>query len=163
MRPLAFVWNDNFSPRAANWSNPSGGFVFAYHCYSWGSWQFAIDAVFPSNKTVVLGRGGFQEARGCGAGDSMYVHNLFEELDDVNEWFVDRDTRTLYWLTNTTTMPTQVVASQVPCIISLHGNKNLPVQNVTIDGITFAHTPNKSDPHSRRCCNPNSLPVARSL
>ena len=144
VRPLGFVWNDNFSPRAANWSNPSTGLLFAYHCDSWGSWQFAIDSVLPANKTVMLGRGAFQEARGCGSGSSMYVHNILEELDAVNEWFVDAASRTLYFMPNDSSSlsETQFVASQVPCVISLHGDRQLPVQNVTIRGLTFAHTPN---------------------
>ena len=143
VRPQGFVWNEHFSPRAANWSKPSEAMLFAYHCSSWGSWQFAIDAVLPANKTVLLGRGGYQEARGCASGSDMYVHNVLEELDAVNEWFVDRSSRTLYFLPNTTTgMPQSIVASQVPCIISVHGDRQLPVHHVTITGISFRHTPN---------------------
>ena len=135
------MWNSDFSPRAANWSNPSTGRLFSYHCNDWGSWQFAIDRVDAANQTLWLGEGGWQEARGCARGSSLYVHNIFEELDDVNEWFLDRDTRTLYFMPNGS-MPTTFIAGQTPNIVSVHGDANLPVHDLTLRGLTFAHTPN---------------------
>jgi hypothetical protein len=72
-----------------------------------------------------------------------FVSNIFEELDDTNEWFIDVDTRTLYFLPNISQpAPTTFVASQIPCIISLHGDSVAPVADVTITGITFTHTSN---------------------
>ena len=139
--PQGFRWNDNFSPRAANWSNPTTGRVFTFHGGGWGSWQFAIAAVYPANRTLIFGEGGWQEARGANNGGSMYVHNIFEELDDLHEWFVDERTRTVYLMTNGST-PTTVIASQVPCLISLHGTREVPVESVTISGVTFSHTSN---------------------
>ena len=69
------------------------------------------------------------------------MHNILEELDDVNEWFLDRDTRTLYFMPNGT-MPKTFIAGQTPNIVSVHGDANLPVHDLTIKGITFSHTPN---------------------
>jgi hypothetical protein len=40
----------------------------------------------------------------------IYVSNIFEELDLPNEWFVDKDTRNLYFMPNDT-MPDVFVAS----------------------------------------------------
>ena len=139
--PRGFVWNDQFSPRAANWSNPSSGRVFTFHGEGWGSWQYEIASVDARTKTVTFGRGGWQEARGLDSGGPMYVHNIFEELDDANEFFVDPATRTLYFMSNGT-MPTSFVASQIPCIISAQGSRESPVASVTIRGITFTHTSN---------------------
>ena len=141
VKPQGFVWNDQFSPRAANWSNPTSGRIFAFHGSGWGSWQYEIAGVDPISKTVMFGRGGWQEARGNPSGGSMYVHNIVEELDDANEFFVDADTRTLYFMSNGS-MPARFVASQVPCIVSLQGSRQSPVQAVTIRGITFVHTSN---------------------
>ena len=140
--PRGFVWNEQFSPRAANWSNPTTGRVFTFHGESWGSWQYEIAAVHPENKTLVFGRGGWQEARGAQTGGSMYVHNIWEELDDANEFFVDADTRTLYFMANASAMPGRFIASQIPCILSAQGTRQAPVEAVTISGITFSHTSN---------------------
>ena len=139
--PRGFRWRDTFSPRAANWSRPSTGRIFTYHGRGWGSWQFAIDRVDASNSTVWFGAGGWQEARGAASGGLMYVHNIFEELDDPKEWFVDEPSRTLYFMSNGT-MPHTFVASQSPCIVSAQGSRQSPVVSVTLAGITFTHTPN---------------------
>ena len=141
VKPRGFKWNRNFSPRAANWSNPTTGRVFTFHGRGWGSWQYAIAAVHPENETVVFGAGGWQEARGDGGGGLMYVHNILEELDDVNEWFVDERARMLYFMSNGTA-PSSIIASQVPCVLSVQGSQQSPVVGVTISGLTFAHTAN---------------------
>ena len=142
VKPRGFVWSaSGFSPRAANWSNPTTGRVFTFHGRGWGSWQFGIASVHAHNSTLLFGAGGFQEARGATTGGLMYVHNILEELDDVNEWFVDPASRTLYFMSNDT-MPSRFIASQVPCIVSLHGTSQSPVSSVTLSGLTFSHTPN---------------------
>ena len=71
----------------------------------WGSWIFEIASSNSTQNTIIFGRGGFQEARGSGSGGAFYVANIFEELDSPNEWFLDKDTRTLYFMPNDT-MPT---------------------------------------------------------
>ncbi|CAF4373485.1 unnamed protein product, partial [Adineta steineri] len=88
----------------------------------------------------MFGRGGFQEARGSDSGGAFYISNIFEELDSPNEWFVDRHTRTLYFMPNET-MPEVFVASQIPCLISVSGSsmKN-SVRNVIIRGLIMTET-----------------------
>jgi hypothetical protein len=90
----------------------------------------------------MFGRGGFQEARGSVNGSAFYVANIFEELDSPNEWFLDKDTRTLYFMPNDT-MPNIFVASQISCLISVSGSsiKN-PVNNVLIQGLILTQTSN---------------------
>lgn len=63
----------------------------------------------------------FQEARGHREGGPFSIANTFEELDSPNEWFVEKDSRTLYFIPNGT-IPDIFVASQIPCLISLCGN-----------------------------------------
>lgn len=80
-----------------------------------------------------------KEGRGAPAGDAYYVDNIVEELDSPLEWFLDRGTRILYFMPNDT-MPTTFIASQIPCLISLRGDVVAPVSNVSLIGLTFAHT-----------------------
>jgi hypothetical protein len=90
----------------------------------------------------MFGRGGFQEARGSGLGDAFYVANIFEELDSPNEWFLDKDTRTLYLMPNEN-MPNVFVASQIPCLISVSGSRiEDPVNNVSIQCLILTQTSN---------------------
>ncbi|UJR11197.1 hypothetical protein I4U23_015378 [Adineta vaga] len=134
--------NKDTLPRIANWTKPTNGIVHTFQGEYWGSWIFEIASVNSTEYTIMFGRGGFQEARGLSWGGAFYVANIFEELDSPNEWFLDKDTRTLFFMPNET-MPETFIASQIPCLISLRGNSiNDPIQNVWIQGLILSETTN---------------------
>ena len=129
-------------PHMKNWTQPTTGLIHAFHSLYWGSWVFEITAAHPVENRIMFGRGGFQEARGHQTGGPFYVANIFEELDSPNEWFLDKNSRILYFIPNGT-IPDIFVASQIPCLISLHGNSiHEPVSNVLIRGLIFTQTSN---------------------
>jgi hypothetical protein len=138
--PRGFTVKNGALPHIANWSKPTTGVVHAFHSGYWGSWVFEIASVNRTQNTIMFGPGGFQEARGSHSGGAFYVANIFEELDSPNEWFLDKDTRTLYFMPNGT-MPQVFVASQIPCIISISGSsKENSVNNVLIQGLIWTQT-----------------------
>jgi hypothetical protein len=138
--PLGVVVKNGALPHQSNWSKPTTGFVHAFHGGYWGSWVFEIASSNSTQNTVMFGRGGFQEARGSKTGGAFYVSNIFEELDSPNEWFLDKDTRTLYFMPNDT-MPKVFVASQIPCLISVSGDGiGNPVRNILIHGLILTET-----------------------
>ena len=106
----------------------------------------AFEVVDFNNKSgeVKFGSGGFQEARGSGSGAEYYISNVLEELDAPNEFYVSFSNNTLYYQPNTSTAATAAdntyIASQLPCILSIQGFPSQPVSDVSIVGITFAHT-----------------------
>jgi hypothetical protein len=129
-------------PQLTNWSKPSTGLLHTFHGGYWGSWVFEIASSNSTQNEIMLGRGGFQEAHGWHTGGPFYVSNIFEELDSPNEWFLEKDTRTLYFMPNDT-MPNVFVASQVPCIISVSGGSiKDPANNIVIRGLTLSQTTN---------------------
>jgi hypothetical protein len=129
-------------PHLNNWTNPATGLVHTFHGGHWGSWTFEIASSNNTENTIMFGRGGFQEARGWSNGGPFYVANIFEELDSPNEWFLDKNTRTLYFMPNNT-MPNVFVASQIPCLISMSGSGiENPVNNVLIQGLILTETSN---------------------
>jgi hypothetical protein len=140
--PRGLTVKNGALPHLSNWSKPSTGFVHAFHGGYWGSWIFEIASSNSTQNTIMVGRGGFQEAHGWNSGGAFYVANIFEELDSPNEWFLDKDTRTLYFMPNDT-MPNIFVASQIPCLISVSGSsiENL-VRNIRIQGLTLTQTSN---------------------
>ncbi|CAF1092306.1 unnamed protein product, partial [Adineta ricciae] len=138
--PRGFTLSNGTLPRLANWSNPTTGFVHAFHGGYWGSWVFEIESINRTENTIMFGRGGFQEARGMDSGGAYYVSNILEELDSPNEWYLDKNTRTLYFMPNDT-MPGVFVASQIPCLISMSGSSvNSPINNILIQGLIFTET-----------------------
>jgi hypothetical protein len=129
-------------PHIGNWSKPTTGIVHAFHGGYWGYWVFEIASINATENTIMFGRGGFQEARGWQTGGPYYVANIFEELDSPNEWFLDKDSRTLYFMPNET-MPDVFVASQIPCLISVSGSSiEDSVNNVLIKGLILTQTSN---------------------
>jgi hypothetical protein len=140
--PQGLTVKNGSLPHLSNWSKPSTGFVHTFHGGYWGSWIFEIASANTTDNTIMFSRGGFQEARGWGTGGAFYVANIFEELDSPNEWFLDKDTRTLYFIPNDT-MPNVFVASQIPCLISVSGGGiENPVKNVLIQGVILTQTSN---------------------
>jgi hypothetical protein len=140
--PRGLTVENGTLPHLSNWSKPSIGFVHVFHGAYWGSWVFEIASINSTQNTIMLGRGGFQEAHGWNTGGAFYVANIFEELDSPNEWFLDKDTRTLYFMPNDT-MPNVFVASQIPCLISVSGSSiENSVRNVLIQGLTLTQTSN---------------------
>ena len=108
--------------------------------------MYNIRGAVPANRTLLLGEGGWQEARGLNWGSAYYVHNLYEELDDPMEWWVDHSTRYLYFMPNATEQPVpeqlSFVASQLSCIVSITGSEWQPAVGITLAGLTFAETSN---------------------
>jgi hypothetical protein len=140
--PRGLIAKKGALPHISNWSNPENGFVHAFHGGFWGSWIFEIASSNSTENTIMFGRGGFQEARGRPIGGPFYVSNIFEELDSPNEWFLNKTTRTLYFMPNDT-MPNVFVASQIPCIISVSGSDiENPAHNILIQGLTLTQTTN---------------------
>ena len=138
--PRGLVVKNGALPNIGKWGNPTTGFVHSFHGRHWGSWVFEIASSSSRDNTIMFGRGGFQEARGTDSGAEFYVANIFEELDSPNEWFVDKQTRTLYFMPNDT-MPSVLVASQISCIISVTGSGiEDSARNITIQGLIFTQT-----------------------
>ncbi len=140
--PHGFTVRKGGLPYLSNWTNPETGFVHTFHGAYWGGWIFEIESVNSTENRIIFRRGGFQEARGWGNGVAFYVSNIFEELDSPNEWFLDKKTRTLYFMPNDT-MPKVFVASQIPCLVSISGSSiENSVSNVSIQGLIFTETSN---------------------
>ncbi|CAF4130186.1 unnamed protein product, partial [Adineta steineri] len=138
--PRGFTVKNDALPHLHNWSEPTSGFVHTFHSGYWGGWIFEIASINSTENTIMFGQGGFQEARGSDSGGAFYVANIFEELDSPNEWFLDKETRTLYFMPNQT-MPEVFVASQISCLISVSGSSiENSVNNITIQGLILTET-----------------------
>ncbi|CAF1256144.1 unnamed protein product [Rotaria sp. Silwood1] len=140
--PRGLIVNNGALPHIVNWSKPTTGLVHAFHSGYWDSWMFEIASINSTQNTTIFSREDFQEVRGSGNGGAFYVANIFEELDLSNEWFLDKDIRTLYFMQNES-MPQIFLASQIPCLICISGNSiQDSIHNVLIQGLTLTQTSN---------------------
>ncbi|CAF4219129.1 unnamed protein product, partial [Adineta steineri] len=138
--PRGFTVKNDALPHIRNWSEPTSGCVHTFHSGYWGGWIFEIASINSTENTIMFGQGGFQEARGSDSGGAFYIANIFEELDSPNEWFLDKETRTIYFMPNQT-MPEVFVASQISCLISMSGGSiENSVNNIAIQGLVLTET-----------------------
>ena len=138
--PNGIIYGPTVGARASQWLDTSVGHVFAYQGFGWASWMFDIANV--TNSSIVFGRGGFQEARGAGTTGGYYVENIFEELDDLSEWFINATTRSVYYMPAQSIYNVSLIVSQSACILSIRGDRSFPVEDVVISGINFRDTSN---------------------
>ncbi|MFA7173547.1 MAG: right-handed parallel beta-helix repeat-containing protein [Kiritimatiellia bacterium] len=81
-----------------NWANPEGGEIFIYPRYNWRSCRVPIATLDRDQGQIILARDVWSgESHTIRAGDRYYVRNFFEELDAPGEWYLDKDTWTLYF------------------------------------------------------------------
>ena len=139
--PSVRYWNgyaaDCVSPeRVKGWKNPSGGIVHAMHKGMWGDMHWLIDGADSDGELHLSG--GHQNNRPSRMHDTVrFVENIFEELDDVCEWFFDKGAKILYYIPPAGVDLTAAVfeVSSLKNLITLNN-----CANVTVENITFTHT-----------------------
>lgn len=135
------------------YKNPTGAVIQAWRPGHWASWMFEVGSYDANTGTFTFSKGGFQGARGNEMGDEIVVENVMEELDALNEWFYDEDSRTLYFFYNASsgTEPpsdTLFVITTQKTLLLVQGNMTDPAEDITIRGINFRDTAyTYMDPH----------------
>ncbi len=142
---------DAISPdRVKTWKNPQGGFMHALHQGKWGSKHYRIESA--SEDGLLTLTGGWQENRGGTDKNVSYregyhkrhlfVENIFEELDDEEEWYFDKSGNYLYLKPDkkSNLKTASVVASNLKQLFVLVGSVENPVKNIHFDGLDFRHT-----------------------
>lgn len=112
----------------------------------WIEERFPVVGYDPATRLVSLGR----TSRGPLADDRQktyaryYVNNVWEELNEPGQWYLDRPAGKLYYLPLPGEDPqkTQVVAPRLLQLVKLVGEPetNRWVEGIHFRGITFAHT-----------------------
>lgn len=132
---------DAFSKeRAANWADPTGGYIHAMHVARWGGYHYRITG--KDNKREVTYEGGWQNNRQMGMHkDFRMVENIFEELDASGEWFHNAKTNTLYFKPEAglDLNSASVEVVRLRHLIEFQGTQENPVKFVIFQGFTFRH------------------------
>lgn len=147
-RPDTWVSYDpaTFSPRV--WLNPTAGILHGFQSHNWGNMQYRLAGVDRERNRLLLGTGGWQLQRAQGLGRArdaaspIYLENLLEELDAPGEWFLQTETRTLYWLPPVGVDPAvaRLEAVILKNLIEVRGTAAAPVRHLTIRGLTFTQS-----------------------
>ena len=127
--------------RVAHWQSPVGGYVHALHGSEWGDFHYIITG--KDDKGELTLEGGWQNNRRMGMHKKYrFVENIFEELDTVNEWYYNRETKMLYYYppegVNIATAKIEI--PQVAHLFEFKGSEKDPVTNIDISGLTLTQT-----------------------
>ena len=132
---------DAFSKeRAANWTDPTGGYIHAMHTKRWGGYHYLITG--KDDDGEVTYEGGWQNNRQMGMHkDFRMVENVFEELDAPGEWFHNSKTSTLYYMPESGTDLSKATVEVVRLrhLIEFRGSDSEPVKHITLQGFVVRH------------------------
>lgn len=127
--------------RTTGWQAPAGGFVHALHGSMWGDFHYIITGKNEKNEPTL--EGGWQNNRRMGMHEKYrFVENIFEELDTANEWYYNKEKKTLYYyppegLDLTTA---KIESPQIAHLFEFKGSEKAPVINIIIEGLTLTQT-----------------------
>ena len=115
------------NPRMGKWVNQKDAWVQGTPAYDWADKRVPMIDVDAKNKTLTLGTNLY----GYLPNKRFKVLNILEELDDANEYYIDRDAGRIYCLADTNTDKLTISILDKPMII-MEG-----LSNVAWEGFTF--------------------------
>ena len=145
--PNAQIFNgfaaDCISPeKVKTWKNPEGGYYHVIHGHQWGGFHFQITG--KKNETELEFTGGWQNNRPEGGQhkEFRFVENIFEELDTVNEWYLDKKTSVLYFYPDPSLdlESANFEYASLENLFNLKGTEENPVKHITLEGFQFKRT-----------------------
>jgi hypothetical protein len=133
---------DALSPeRIKTWKNPAGTIFNVIHGYEWGDFHYVITGIDEQGQPIL--EGGHQNNRKAPPHpEYRMVENVFEELDSPGEWYLDTNTRLLYfWPGENTDLQSAVFEGvTLKNLLTIKGNEKSSVSRITISGIRFEYT-----------------------
>jgi parallel beta-helix repeat protein len=113
-----------------NWARPDEVEVFVFARYNWWNDICRIKSFDVASRKVKLAQNASYPVR---PGDRYFFQNALEELDAPGEWYLDRQTSTLYFWPPSPLAGKTVVAPSTRSILQLAPG----TANLTLRGLTF--------------------------
>ncbi|MBM4085953.1 MAG: right-handed parallel beta-helix repeat-containing protein, partial [Planctomycetes bacterium] len=113
-----------------HWSRPADGEVSIFPRFNWSHNVLPMESFDASERALTLKQAASYEIR---PGDRYFVRNLLEELDSPGEWFLDRQTWTLYFWPPEPLAGKAVYAPLVQSLIQMNGCAHVTVQGFTLE------------------------------
>lgn len=116
--------------RPTRWQQTDDIWVHGYWCWDWAN-SYEQIAVLDTERRLIVTRPTNEKGYGYRAGQRYYYMNIFEELDEPGEFFLDRQTGMLYFWPPAAEGEAIVSILETPFITMEH------VSDVTIRGLRF--------------------------
>ena len=127
--------------RVATWDDPTYGYFHAMHSARWGGVHYQITG--KKNKNEVILKGGTQNNRGSSKHrEYRFVENIFEELDTINEWYLNRKTSELFFYPKKgiNLKKAKVEVAALEQLFVFNGSIDKPIKHISIEGLTLKRT-----------------------
>jgi hypothetical protein len=127
--------------RIKTWKHPIGAWIHVMHSGEWGGFHYEITGLNPDGSAILSG--GYQNNRPSRPHPEFrMVENVFEELDSIGEWYLDREKSLLYFYADPkiNLKTATFEGSALKHLVEIIGDEAHPVRNVRIEGIQFAHS-----------------------
>ncbi len=124
-----------------SWQNSSEPEIHIFPAWGWVNAILQVERIDHEAHTVYVKGGNCQQE--LRPGNRYYVSNLLEELDTPGEWYLDRESGTLYyWPKDTDFTKAGVVAPALDRVVDFvsDAEKNAFVSHIIIRGFTITDT-----------------------
>jgi hypothetical protein len=112
------------------WARPQEGEIMIFPRYNWWNNILRIASIDRNTRIVTLAGNASYPIR---PNDRYYFRNLFEELDAPGEWYLDRETWTLYFWPPAGMETAPVYAPTLDTIVAIQDAKNIVLRGFTIE------------------------------
>lgn len=116
--------------RLAQWSRPQEGQVCIHPYFDWAWSIVPIAEVDPVARKISLGA---NVAYDLHVGDRYFVQNIFEELDAPGEWYLDKQTGTLYFWPPSALSESSVIVPTVQTVVEVNSAQWITLRGFTIE------------------------------
>lgn len=114
-----------------SWSHPEEAEVFVFARYNWWNNILRISKLERETRTVTLAADASYPIR---PGDRYYLQNIPEELDAPGEWYLDRQTATLYFWPPLPVDRTPILVPTLRTIVEIEkGAAHIQIQGLTLE------------------------------
>lgn len=117
--------------RVRSWTNSPDIWMFGYFQYDWADSTTPLQSAGDGTLTTA-----YASVYGFKEDAPYYFFNVFEELDQAGEWYIDRDGLKLYWI-----LPEGFEQQNIELSLAMEDLVTIDgAQNITFDGLTFTGT-----------------------
>lgn len=112
------------------WARPEEGEILVFARYNWWNNIVRIASIDRQTRIATLAEGTSYPIR---PGDRYYLRNLFEELDTPGEWYLDRQSWTLYFWPPGDVAKAAVYAPTLETLVAIRGASHIVLRGFTLE------------------------------
>lgn len=118
--------------RPSRWLEERDGWLYGYWFWDWSAEHQKIKTIDPAKHTIEVEKP--YHGYGYRKGQWYYALNLLSEIDTPGEWYLDRESGTLYFWPPAPLEDAEVFVSLLPNLVTFENARHTTLQGVVIEG-----------------------------